>query len=96
MSLLPGSSNSEAKTNVARGQVRLREMGCWVVAEATVIAEVVRLPGFVELAPTVAGSAMAPSELIAQLQAEGSQWSKTQRRAVSWFGGRGRREQSSR
>jgi hypothetical protein len=54
-----------------RGQVRVREVGCCVVAEAKVIAEVVRLPGFVELAPTVAGSAMASSELVAQLQAEG-------------------------
>lgn len=42
-----------------------------MVAEATVIAEVVRLPGFVELAPTVAASAMASSESVAQLRAEG-------------------------
>jgi hypothetical protein len=54
-----------------RGQVRVREVGCCVVAEAEVIAEVVRLPGFVELAPTVAGSSMASSELVAQLRAEG-------------------------
>jgi hypothetical protein len=49
----------------------VREVACCVVAEAKVIAEVVRLPGFVELAPTVAGSAMASSELVAQLRAEG-------------------------
>nr|CEL13164.1 probable DNA-binding protein [Kibdelosporangium sp. MJ126-NF4]CTQ98852.1 probable DNA-binding protein [Kibdelosporangium sp. MJ126-NF4] len=54
-----------------RGQVRVREVACCVMAEAKVIAEVVRLPGFVELAPTVAGSAMASSELVARLQAEG-------------------------
>ncbi|TCO59511.1 helicase-associated domain-containing protein [Actinocrispum wychmicini] len=54
-----------------RGQVSVREVGCCVVAEAQVIAEVVRLPGFVELAPTVAGSVMASTELVAQLQAEG-------------------------
>lgn len=54
-----------------RGQVRVREVGCCVVAEAKVIAEVVRLPGFVELAPTVAASAMVCSELVAQLRAEG-------------------------
>lgn len=54
-----------------RGRVRVREVGCCVVAEAEVIAEVVRLPGFVELAPTVAASAMASSELVARLQAEG-------------------------
>lgn len=54
-----------------RGQVRLREVRCCVVAEANVITEVVRLPGFAELAPTVAGSAMAPSEVVAQLRAEG-------------------------
>jgi hypothetical protein len=54
-----------------RGQVRVLEVGCCVVAEAKVIAEVLRLPGFVELAPTVAGSAMASSELVARLQAEG-------------------------
>lgn len=54
-----------------RGQVRVREVGCCVVAEAEVIAEVVRLPGFVELAPTVAGSATASSKVVAQLRAEG-------------------------
>ncbi|WP_410667976.1 helicase-associated domain-containing protein [Amycolatopsis sp. cmx-4-68] len=54
-----------------RGHVRVRAVGCCVVAEAEVVAEVVRLPGFVELAPTVAGSALAPSEVVAQLQAAG-------------------------
>jgi hypothetical protein len=39
-----------------RGRGQVREVGCCVVAEAKVIVEVVRLPGFVELAPTVAGS----------------------------------------
>jgi hypothetical protein len=54
-----------------RGQVRVREVACCVVAEATVVADLVRSHGLAELAPTVAGSAMAPSELVAQLQAEG-------------------------
>ncbi|WP_433261154.1 helicase-associated domain-containing protein [Actinosynnema sp. CS-041913] len=54
-----------------RGQVRVREVGCCVVAEPNVIAEVVRLPGFAELAPTVAAGAMTPSESVAQLRAEG-------------------------
>ncbi len=54
-----------------RGQVRVRDVGCCVVAEENVIAEVVRLPGLAELAPTVAASAMASSELVAQLRAEG-------------------------
>lgn len=54
-----------------RGHVRVREVACCVVAEADVIAEVVRLPGFVELAPTVVGSAMAPAEVVAVLRAEG-------------------------
>ncbi|WP_306750060.1 helicase-associated domain-containing protein [Saccharothrix yanglingensis] len=54
-----------------RGQVRVREVGCCLVAEAEVVAEVVRLPGFVELAPTVVGSAMAPAEVVARLLAEG-------------------------
>ncbi|KOX34185.1 hypothetical protein ADK67_04330 [Saccharothrix sp. NRRL B-16348] len=54
-----------------RGQVRVREVGCCVVAEAGVIAEVVRLPGFVALAPTVAGSAVAAPEAVARLREEG-------------------------
>lgn len=54
-----------------RGRVRVREVSCCVVAEADVIAEVVRLPGVVELAPTVAGSATAAPELAALLRAEG-------------------------
>jgi Helicase conserved C-terminal domain len=40
-----------------RGRVQVREVGCCVIAEADVITEVVRLPGFVELAPTVAAGA---------------------------------------
>jgi hypothetical protein len=54
-----------------RGQVRVSEVECCVIAEAEVVAEVVRLPGFIELAPTVAGSAMASAEVVAQLLAEG-------------------------
>ncbi|WP_103338271.1 helicase-associated domain-containing protein [Amycolatopsis sp. CA-126428] len=54
-----------------RGQVRVRAVGCCVVAEAEVVAEVLRLPGFVELAPTVAGSVMTPSDVVVVLQAEG-------------------------
>ncbi len=54
-----------------RGQVRVRAVGCCVVAEAEVVAEVLRLPGFVKLAPTVAGSEMTPSEVVVLLQGEG-------------------------
>ncbi|MFJ6671237.1 helicase-associated domain-containing protein [Actinosynnema sp. NPDC091369] len=54
-----------------RGRVRVREVRCCVVAEAEVIAEVVRLPGFTEMAPTVAGSAMTPPEVVELLRAEG-------------------------
>jgi hypothetical protein len=54
-----------------RGRVRVREVRCCVVAEAKVIEDVVQLPGFIGLAPTVAGSALAPSEVVARLHAEG-------------------------
>nr|BFE50419.1 hypothetical protein GCM10017745_38460 [Saccharothrix mutabilis subsp. capreolus] len=54
-----------------RGRVSVREVGCCVVAEEGVVAEVVRVPGFVELAPTVAGTGMASAEAVPLLLAQG-------------------------